>query len=128
MYLGPYFGYLLTANRQEETRTQIPLLNVIDISQIDSTGLISAFLPPADETTTNSASGTRGLNKMDIGFNVGIGYEMNDLHFNLMYSQGLLDYRDNQGNNDKSPLNTFRFSIVYLFDLKSNTEASARME
>ncbi len=128
LYLGPYAGFLLTANRKEETRTQIPLLNVFDISQFDSTGFASAFLPPADETNSSQTSGKNGLNSVDIGMIAGIGYEMNNLHFNLMYSQGFLDYRSEQGEEDLSPLNTFRFSIVYLFDLKPNIESTPRID
>jgi len=128
MYLGPYFGLLLMANKKEEIRTQIPLLNVIDISQFDSTGFASAFLPPADETETSSKSTTENLNSLDIGFNVGIGYEMNNLHFNLMYSQSFLDYRNDKGNDDISPLKTIRISMVYLFDLKKNEGSSSRFE
>jgi hypothetical protein len=123
MYLGPYFGLLLMANKKEEQRTQIPLLNVIDISQFDSTGFASAFFPPADETVLSSKSTTENLNSLDIGMNVGIGYEMNNLHFNLMYSQGFLDYRKDRGNDGVSPLKTIRISIVYLFDLKKDVES-----
>lgn len=127
--MGPYAGFLIMANQKEETRTQIPLLSVFDVSQFDTTGFASFFLPPADETSTNNNSGTRGLNKLDIGISVGLGYEINNLHFNLMYSQGLLDYRDKdiQGKEKKSALSTFRFSITYLFDLKSNKESKARL-
>lgn len=128
VFAGPYAGFLITANRKEETRTQIPLMNVIDISQFDSTGLFSAFLPAADETTSSQNSGTDGLNKMDLGFIAGISYEINQLHFNLMYSQGLLDYRDDRGKDDFSALSTFRFSIAYLFDLKGNKESSPRLD
>ncbi len=127
-YIGPYFGMLLTATKKQETRTQIPLLNVIDISQFDSTGFASAFLPAADETSTSKRSDTKGLNLLDIGMNVGIGYEMNNLHFNLMYSQGFLDYRDDKGSDDTSPLKTFRLSIVYLFDLKKETTTAPRLD
>ena len=127
-YIGPYFGMLLTASRKEETRTQIPLLSVIDISQFDSTGFASAFLPEADETSTSKRSGTENLNMLDIGMNVGFGYEMNNLHFNLMYSQGFLDYRKNKGSDKTSPLKTIRFSIVYLFDLEKKTTPASRLD
>lgn len=128
MYLGPYFGAVITATRNQETRTQIPLLNVIDISQFDSTGFASAFLPEADETSTSKRSGTDKLNMLDIGMNVGIGYEMNNLHFNLMYSHGFMDYRKDKGNDNTSTLKTIRFSMVYLFDLKPNNESTPRLE
>ncbi len=129
MYAGPYAGILLTANKKEEIRTQIPLLNVIDFSQFDSTGLSSFFLPSADETTTSSESNKDNLRLLDFGFNVGIGYEMNNLHFNLMYSHGLLDYRQENNGEKKENLKLIRISIVYLFDLKKKTtENSARFE
>lgn len=127
-YIGPYFGVLLTATKKQETRTQIPLLNVIDISQFDSTGFASAFLPAADETSTSKRSDTKDLNIIDIGMNLGIGYEMNNLHFNLMYSQGFLDYRKDKGDENFSPLRTFRLSIVYLFDLEKKNAAAPRLD
>ncbi len=123
MYLGPYFGLLLMANKKEEIRTQIPLMNVIDFSQFDSTGFASAFLPEADETETSSKSTTENLNSLDIGFNAGIGYEMNNLHFNLMYSQSFLDYRKDRAEDKLTPLKTIRLSIVYLFDLEKKAES-----
>lgn len=117
MYAGPYLGVLLTANKKEEKRTQIPLLNVVDFSQFDSTGLSSYFLPPADETSTSSESNKDNLRLLDFGFNVGIGYEMNNLHFNLMYSHGLLDYRKDKGNESTDTHKIIQFSIAYLFPL-----------
>ena len=128
LYAGPYAGILLTANKKEEKRTEIPLLNVIDFSQFDSTGFINYFLPPADETTTSSKSDKENLRLLDFGFNIGIGYEMNNLHFNLMYSQGLLDYRQDQGGESTSRLKTIRLSMVYLFDAEKQEEQSARFE
>ena len=129
MYAGPYLGVLLTANKKEEKRTQIPLMNVIDFSQFDSTGLSSLFLPSADETTTSSKSNKDNLRLLDFGFNVGIGYEMNNVHFNLMYSHGLLDYREANNGEKKENLKLIRISIVYLFDLtKKVVGNSARFE
>ena len=127
-YIGPYFGMLLTATKKQETRTQIPILSVIDISQFDSTGFASAFLPEADETTTSKRSGTKNLTTLDVGMNVGIGYEMNNLHFNLMYSQSFFDYRKDRGNDDYSPLRTFRISIFYLFDLEKKITPTPRLD
>jgi hypothetical protein len=128
MYLGPYFGLLLMANKKEEIRTEIPLLNVIDISQFDSSGFASSFLPEADETESSSKSTTENLNALDIGFNVGIGYEMNNLHFNLMYSNSFLDYRKDRGDDSVTPLKAIRLSMVYLFDLKKDVESTSRFD
>lgn len=127
-YIGPYVGLLFSANKKQEVKTQVPLLNVIDISQYDTTGFASSFLPEAEETTTSSRSDKNNIRVVDIGFNTGIGYEMNNLHFNLMYSQSFFDYRDNRENDDFSSLKTFRLSIVYLFDLKQNIESTPRIE
>lgn len=126
-YIGPYTSLLFSANKKQEIRTQIPLMNVIDISQFDTTGFASAFLPEADETEISSKSDKTNLNSIDIGFNIGIGYEMNNLHFNLFYSQSFLDYRKDKGNNDFSPLRTFRFSVVYLFEINKKNESSPRI-
>lgn len=129
VYLGPYFSFLLSANKKENTRTQIPLLNVIDLNQLDSTGLLSSFLPAADESSSSSTSSTENLESIDIGFNAGIGYEMNNLHFNLMYSQSFNDYRDPKPDAPKQRLNTFRISMVYLFELKKKVqEGGSRFE
>lgn len=126
MYLGPYFGLLLMAEKKEEIKTEIPLLNVIDISQFDSSGFASSFLPEANTTETSSVSTTENLNNLDIGFNVGIGYEMNHLHFNLMFSRSFLDYRTDRGDDNITPLKTIRLSMVYLFDLKKDVDSVSR--
>lgn len=127
-YVGPYFGMLLTATKKQETRTQIPLMSVLDISQFDSTGFASAFLPEADETETSKKSDKNNLTTVDMGFNIGFGYEMNNLHFNLMYSQSFLDYRKDRKGDDFSPLRTFRISVVYLFDLEKKTASTPRID
>ncbi len=126
MYFGPYFGWLLMASKKEEIRTEIPLLNVIDVSQFDSSGFASSFLPEADATESSSESTTENLNTLDIGYNVGIGYEMNHLHFNLMYSSSFLDYRKDRGDDNVTSLKTIRLSIVYLFDLKKDVDSTSR--
>jgi hypothetical protein len=129
IYGGPYFSLLLGANKKNEVRTQIPILNVIDINQFDSTGTFSSLLPSADETKTRSNSSTENLSLLDIGFNLGVGYEMNNLHFNLMYSQSFNDYRKDKANYSTQRLNTIRFTVFYLFNLKKNKSLnSAKFE
>lgn len=125
-YLGPYFGFLLMANQKEEITTDVPVFDFIDVSTFDSTGFITSFLPSSGVKESNS-SGTDGLTNFDVGFNAGIGYEMNKLHFNLMYSQSFFDYRKDRKNDDFSPLRTFRISILYLFDLEKKSTASPRI-
>jgi hypothetical protein len=128
IYLGPYAGFLISANRKEEITTDIPVLDVIDLETIDPTGLSSLFLPSSG-TESSSKSGTDGLRSIDFGAIAGIGYEINNLHFNLMYSHGLLDYRDDNKNESTETLKVIRISIVYLFDLKKKeADNSARFE
>ncbi|MBL4594386.1 MAG: outer membrane beta-barrel protein [Flavobacteriales bacterium] len=125
-YLGPYIGILLSATKNEEVTTEIPALDVLDLDALGFGGFAS-FLLPESGTETTSISGTDGLRSLDFGVNAGIGYEMNDLHFNFMYSYGLLDYRDDNEGEDKETLKLFRVSIAYLFDLtKKDKESSAR--
>jgi hypothetical protein len=126
-YLGPYFGILLSASQKEEITTKVPVFDFIDVKEFDSTGFISAFLPQSG-TESSSSSGTDGLRILDIGANVGIGYEMNNLHFNLMYSQGFLDYRNDRNGESLTPLKTIRISMVYLFNLEGKKEPSPRLE
>lgn len=128
IYLGPYAGILLTASRKEELTTDIPVLDVIDMDALGLGGFTSFFLPSSG-TETSTVSGTDGLRILDFGINGGIGYEMNDLHFNLMYSHGLLDYRDNNEGEPTETLKLIRVSVVYLFDItKKDKESSARFE
>lgn len=127
-YAGPYVGMLFSATKRQEKKTQIPLLNVIDISQFDTTGFASSFLPEAEEVSTSSRADKNNLRVMDLGFNIGIGYEINNLHFNLMYSQSFFDYRDNRNGDDFSPLKTLRFSMVYLFSLKQKSDSTPLIE
>ena len=115
-------------NKKEETRTTIPVLEIIDMSEIDPTGLSSLFLPSADETTTDETSSTENFRLIDFGFNAGLGYEINNLHFNLMYSYGLLDYRDNNDGESLETLKTIRFSIAYLFLLGKANQGEARFK
>ncbi|MBL4668224.1 MAG: outer membrane beta-barrel protein [Flavobacteriales bacterium] len=133
-YLGPYVGILISANRKEEVITDIPILDVIDLDALlggggnGLGGLASSFLPSSG-TKTSSSSGTTSLRKLYMGFNAGIGYEMNNLHFNLMYSHGLLDYRNSNDGLNTETLKLVRLSMVYFFDLgKKEKESSARFK
>ena len=133
-YLGPYTALLITANRKEEKTTNIPILDVIDVdallenSGLGGFGSLATSFLPSSGTESSKKSGTSGLRTLDFGINAGIGYKMNNLHFNFMYSHGLLDYRDDpnkEGNTET--LKLLRISIAYFFDLgkKSDTSSSS---
>jgi hypothetical protein len=116
-YAGPYLGILIAANKKEELTTDIPILDLIDLESLGLGGVTTFFLPSSGVEVSN-ISGTDGLRKIDLGLNLGIGYEMNNLHFNFMYAQGLLDYRDDNEGESLEVLKLYRFSIAYAFDLK----------
>jgi len=124
-YAGPYVGILISASKKEEIITDIPLLDAIDFESLGIDGFTSLFLPSSG-TTTENISGTDGLRQLDLGFNVGLGYEMNNLHFNFMYSQGLVDYRSDQTGSTKESLKLYRFSIAYLFNFKKTNSSNAK--
>ena len=112
---GPYFGFLMNGKKKEEIRTTAPILQVFDVSSIDSSGLLSIFLPPADETKFSETSSIDNLKRMDIGGAFGIGYQINNLKFNLNYTLGFNDYRINQEGEGKSTHKAIRISINYYF-------------
>lgn len=121
-YVGPYFGALIAVNKKEEVITHTPLLNAFDVSQLDTSGFLSFFLPPENDTITKTSTAKDNFRSLDFGANVGIGYEMNNVHFNLMYSQGLVDYRIDKKNGTNSPYNSIRVSVAYLFNYKENKQ------
>ena len=127
LYLGPYMGILLTASRKEILTTDIPALDVIDLDALGLGGFTS-FLLPSSGTETSSTSGTDGLRLIDFGANAGIGYEMNNLHFNFMYSHGLLDYRDDNKGSSTETLKLFRISIAYFFDLSKKVSENSSIQ
>lgn len=116
LFIGPSVGYLISANRKEETTSES---TATDISSIipggTGTGGLGGLLgTPSNEPITKSISSTKGLRTFDLSAEAGIGYSMDNVKFNLMYSYGLLDYREKK-ENDFENLSLIRFSVVYLF-------------
>ena len=118
---GPYFGFLLNGRKKEETRTTTPIFQVFDISSIDSTGLLSMFLPPADETEFNETSSIDNLKRFDVGAAFGVGYMIDQLKFNLSFTMGFNDYRIEQAEEAKSTHKAIRISISYYFGKNQTT-------
>jgi len=117
---GPYIGFLMNGRKKEETRTTTPIFQVFDISSIDSTGMLSMFLPPADETESKETSSIDNLQRFDIGASFGIGYMMDNVKFNLNYTLGFKDYRIDRGEEDKSTHKAIRVSVSYYFGSKQS--------
>jgi hypothetical protein len=112
---GPYVGFLMNGRKREETRSTAPLLQVLDLSSIDSTGLLSLFLPPADETTYDEYASIAQLRRLDIGAVFSLGYSINNVEFNLSYTLGFNDYRADSGGDPKNTHKAIRIAICYYF-------------
>jgi len=112
---GPYLGFLINGRKKEETRTTTPVFQVFDVSSIDSSGLLTSFLPPADETIFKESSSIDNLQRFDIGANIGLGYTMDNVRFNLNYTMGFRDYRIENVEEKKSRHNAIRVSVSYFF-------------
>ena len=123
IYLGPYAGYLTNVVRNESIHTTTPLFNLVDLSSFDDTGLLTNFLPPADEYSTFKSTSNDNITKFNYGANFGIGYAMNNLNFNLFYSLGLKDYTiDSTLAEGDGKHHNFRISLAYLFPIKKKNK------
>jgi len=122
---GPYIGFLMNGKKKEEIRTTTPLLQVVDISTFDTTGFISSFLPPADETVFDESSSIDNLKRITVGAAFGLGYSMDNVRFNLNYTMSFDDYRIDRGEDEKDVHKSIRVSVSYFFgDPNKNAEPS----
>lgn len=127
-FIGPSVGYLISATRNEITTSESTATDIGSLIPGGTGGLggVTNLLGGANNTTsTRTSSSKEGLRDFDLSTAVGIGYGMDNLKFNLLYSFGVLDYRDNR-EGDFESLNFFRFSIVYLFPLKLKNKAKTQ--
>lgn len=114
-YLGPYVGYMLFSRSKVEETTEVPALQVIDISALDPEGTFTAFLPPAYSYTYRTTSSQSGLNKWDVGLRGGFGIEIENIGINAYYNYGFLNYRSSVQVGDPQPYNYFQLSVNYNF-------------
>lgn len=123
---GPYIGFLLNGKKKEEIRTTTPLLQTFDVSTLDSSGALTSFFPPADETVYDDYPSIDELKRFDVGIVFGIGYKMDKVAFNLNYTTGFNDYRLDMGENEKDTHTSVRVSVSYFFN-SSNDNAKASL-
>ncbi|MCH2232762.1 MAG: PorT family protein [Crocinitomicaceae bacterium] len=124
-YLGAYAGYSFAVRKRELEESVTPFVSVVDISTIDPTGTISAFLPPPSTTDFSESSSKLGLSSFDWGFKAGIGYRFDDLSLNLAYQFGMVDYRSSTPTGESIQRHQFfQSSLVYFFNLGKSSEAS----
>lgn len=116
-YAGPYASVLLSANRKEVTVTES---TATDVSSFLPGGLgaLGGLLQPAsNDPETSTSSSKEGLATIDFGATAGIGYRVDKLNFNLFYSYGFMDYREDKGNESTDTHQIIQFSIAYLFNI-----------
>ncbi len=122
--VGGYFGFLLGARQRELIIEETPIMSILDIESIDSTGFISSFLPAAYEESTSNTTGTDGLRIFDYGLKAGLGYQFDRVGMRASYSFGLSDYRSPKS----SPIvrnQYFQLSVYYLFPLSGKESSSS---
>jgi len=128
---GAYAGYLLTANRNEIKETRFALTEAIDIGALAGGGatgtLINSFLPPPYKKEVSSSHSKKDLNKLDIGFTLGAGYELDNFCFTIHYTQGFLDYRSSGGSEHQS-FKYISFTTTYLFSIKDKVNTTLQVE
>ncbi len=101
---GPYVGVLIAAKAKSETRQEIPVLSLVDLSNqipfIDF--FINSFFPAYNSPTVSSTSGTSGFTKIDAGIIGDITYQTNqNFNFGIRYQQGFIDFRENYAGKKK---------------------------
>jgi outer membrane protein with beta-barrel domain len=103
IHAGPYISFLLTDKEENTETAEIP-----------------GYQTLSQDTLTNS---TQGDNKFDLGYNIGIGYTLqNGLGFNFSYSSGIVNVIQSVTYTNPTYIqpafglnNWFSFSISYLF-------------
>ncbi|MBW6482700.1 MAG: PorT family protein [Vicingaceae bacterium] len=122
-FIGPTVGYLVSANRKEETTSESTAADVGSIIP-GGAGILDGLLTPSSTPVTKSTSSTKGLRAFDLSAEAGVGYSMDNVKFNLMYAYGLLDYREKKENGFEN-LSLIRFSVVYLFPFHCSKKKEA---
>ncbi len=118
LFAGPYIGFLSKVKDKEIKETTIPFRETVNYSAIagSTVGAIMNRLSPAAYTKTTTTSHEKNaFNKYDFGLTAGVGYQFKNLNFNVSYSQGFLDYREDRADNKKVVFRTLRFSVAYQF-------------
>jgi len=124
--IGPYFGALLSAKRNEQIAITVPLLQAVDLASFDSSGLLGSVLPAAEETEVSTETGLSGLRKFDVGATIGIGYSVNRYSLGLSFSQGFLDYRMSENHDTFQAHQSIRLSLSYFLPVGNTSKGESK--
>jgi len=127
VYGGGYMGFMFAARSKVQEITNTPATQTIDISSLDSTGLLSFFLPAPYSESYSENSNTTNLRVFDYGVKAGVGYETNNIGFHLAYQYGIPDYRIDREGSSLQNHQYFQFSINYMFPLGKPEMGASRL-
>lgn len=122
---GGYVGFRLKSTKIEEVTSNVPILQTIDLSAIDTTGTLSFFFPPAYKVSSGVVSNEDNLDKLIYGIRLGIGYSYDShLSFNASYNLDLNTYAietDNEITNNKYFIRLGMAYNIFSLNQKENT-------
>ncbi|MFT5779291.1 MAG: hypothetical protein ACI837_002248 [Crocinitomicaceae bacterium] len=114
--VGAYAGFMVGGKQQETSISRTPILENLDLSALDPSGLLTLFLPPAYSESYEETSGTEGFRVFDYGLKAGLGYQMDRVGVQASYSFGIPDFRiDSEEDVERNQF--FQFSVRYMFPL-----------
>lgn len=127
---GGYLGFNMSVKKYESIVSDIPLLQAVDVSQIDTSGTFAMFFPPAHAESERISENSDQIANLTYGLKLGVGYTYPShlrifaaFHYDM--NKYLIDESPNLLSNNKYFL---RFGISYeiksLWVNKNSSKAS----
>lgn len=111
---GGYFGFRMNYGKKQQLISRVPVLETIDISAFDETGLLSFFLPKPYSETYEDITNDENLDQFNFGIRLGIGYKYDShLSFNGSFNMDLNNYEVNNNNELTNQKYFFRLGMAY---------------
>lgn len=123
---GLYFGFMISAWTKTETYTEVPFMKLINIEELDPTGILGILLPAPETTTFEETSSKEYLKGFDMGLKTTLSYQPENFGVHLSYQYGFSDYRIESEEDDIIRHSYFQLSLSYLFGFGSQEVPSSR--
>lgn len=123
---GGYLSFRINSTKTEEVTSDVPLLQTVDLNQIDTSGTLSFFFPAPHSVSSSIVSNEENLDNFIYGIRLGIGYQYDSqLSFNASYNLDLNTYALDQGNEITNNKYFFRIGMAYnIYSLKMNQKVT----
>lgn len=121
---GGYLGVKIADKLKSESFSNTPFMSTIDLASLDPTGLVSSFLPAANESSFDESTDNSNLRSFDYGVKAGIGYELESFNINASYQFGIPDFRTDRDDSEIQRHQFFQLSISYMIGVKFNQSKS----